>query len=326
MKPRRTPWVFSKVFAVAPAHRHDRSHVHLVEGGEDGGGVLGLLEALGEHARAGGSSSRAARRVAGVLAPSDPSGAASRGGGRRRFRGLFLAPTGEASPLAAASCASTSSLVMRPIALPVPLICARGPSRRSAAALRAAGLGRGAPSDGATASGSSARPPPRTLRLARFLSSPAFPKRLRSRIGGRSASGRLRLGVDVGEQLPRSPRYRRCRWTISLPAPPLGGPGPRARPCRSRARSGSRSGRPPRPRCFFHSSSVASGIGLRQHRHSSPRPAPGTLPRPGPQALRRRLCTRRIERERSASPARAARRGARSDSRRQGRRSRSRPA
>ena len=33
---------------VGAAQRHDAAHIHLVEGGQHGGGVLGLLQALGD--------------------------------------------------------------------------------------------------------------------------------------------------------------------------------------------------------------------------------------------------------------------------------------
>jgi hypothetical protein len=48
MKPRPMPCFFSKSLLVLLAECHDRAHVHLVEGGEHGGGVLGLDQAGGD--------------------------------------------------------------------------------------------------------------------------------------------------------------------------------------------------------------------------------------------------------------------------------------
>ena len=145
---------------------HDARHVGLVEGGQDGGGLLGLDQPLGDpladaaHPLAGLAGPRRRRR-AGRAAP----GRVPRGGAGASGAGV-------------ARCASTSSLVM-PTASAGPLDLARGrrPPRRPAGGRRAR-----------------ARPPSPPLASAR-------PRAARCRrLGGRgrrlrrSAVGRARRG------------------------------------------------------------------------------------------------------------------------------------
>ena len=120
MKPSRAPCFFSKSSFSRSRKRHDRRHVHLVEGGEHGRGVLRFLEAIGDgaaqprHAHpllAVGARARAGRR-AGLAAGADGAGIED-------------------------SAASTSALVARP-SLPVGWI-AEAATPVSSTSLRVAG-------------------------------------------------------------------------------------------------------------------------------------------------------------------------------------------
>ena len=143
--------------AVALAQRHHRAHVHLVEGGEHGGGVLRLLEALGDAlaqprhahallARAGGArrgaaASAAARRGAGAGAAARQHVAPWSGG--RPCRWARAAST--STPVSATSLrtagperASTSAASPAPAAARRGLRCGAGAAARRLAARRAA--------------------------------------------------------------------------------------------------------------------------------------------------------------------------------------------
>ena len=137
MKPSLTPWRFSNSVLVLVAQLHDRAHVHVVERGEHGGGVLRVLEAPGDGlAQARHVHALLARRIVGR---------------RRRAHLLRRAPARSASArrrrlpargrgrCAGSAAAATSSLSTWP-RRPVPCTSA-ATSPVSSIILRAAGAG-----------------------------------------------------------------------------------------------------------------------------------------------------------------------------------------
>ena len=104
MKPSFTPCSFLKLVLVRLAQLHDGGHVHFVEGGQHGGGVLGLLE----PPRDGLAQ---ARHLHALLALGGRARRMRRGGGAVSAPALIWLAT-------ASSAASTSPLVTRP-SLPV---------------------------------------------------------------------------------------------------------------------------------------------------------------------------------------------------------------
>ncbi len=130
MKPSFTLWRFSNPSLYLSRKRHDRAHVHLVEGGEHGGGVLGLLRALGDaaaqprHRRALFALGQRARHVGLGRRAAGAAGRAARCAGAAAGAGFALKSI-------------TSALVTRP-SLPVPGTSA-GLMPASAVILRTAG-------------------------------------------------------------------------------------------------------------------------------------------------------------------------------------------
>ena len=209
-----------ELLAVLLAQRHDRTHVHFVEGGQDGIGRLRLQQTLGDaraqarhrHALLGAVAERASTPVAGV-------GSDTAGSSRRGDR------TG-AAPLPSAGRRAASSLVTRP---PRPYRRRRRQRRLS----RRESCARPAwPCQPAL------RPPVRQRQPARQ------PRPWRASAAGDGGTG-LGFGVDTGDQLARDDRLAVGLDNFNQHAAQRA-PAVRGRPCRSRCRSGSRRAQRPR--------------------------------------------------------------------------------
>ena len=207
---------------VAVAQLDHRLHVHFVERRQDRRGRLRLHEALGDaraqarhrHAllgpRAQRERQRHRRRRRRGVAAAGGAGAAARAGCRARRR----------------PAASTSPLVTRP---PRPVPVDRRPGRRLA---RPSSCGR--PAARSRSRRGRLRPAGAAARCRRGAAAAG-------RFGGAAlaAPRRLRLGVDDRDHVVR--RHRRAVGAHDLDQHAVArAPAARARPCRSRCRSGSR--------------------------------------------------------------------------------------
>ena len=251
MKPILTPCSFSNLLLEALAHLHHRRHVDFVERGQDRVGRLRLQQPLGD-ARAQPAHRHA---LLGAVAELTPIGAATAGSGRaaaaaaaRRRR---AAAARRAAPAQACGCRAR-----------------RAPAEHVALGHAAVLAGALAPSRPAGRCRPSAwrRPASRPRSWSRRA---RRPRPDAGRLAGRRLGRRhaldlhragdrlLAFGVDLGDHFFADAAVAvvldELRQHARRPAP-----APRARPCRSRSRPGSRPSRPPRPGFFFHCSRVAS--------------------------------------------------------------------